>query len=126
MSNFQSNILQDSHICHDKNATLFDIFFGMPNFCRCLKVKLCVNLHPNGPKIKFGLVYCIQLLTIINAILGRCHAARQIIQKKLPLSSPLCPSMRNLRFVNTLTESGDDGGSFLGMIRYAAWLRPYE
>ena len=38
MNKFPSNILRDSHIFHDKNATLFDIFFGMANFCRCLRV----------------------------------------------------------------------------------------
>ena len=38
MNRFQSNILRDSHIFHDKHATLCDIFFGMPNFCRCLRV----------------------------------------------------------------------------------------
>jgi len=37
INKFQSNILRDSQIFYDKNATLFDIFFGISKFCRCLR-----------------------------------------------------------------------------------------
>jgi len=44
MNKYQSNILRDSHIFHDKNETVFNIFFGMSHFCRCLGV--LVAAHP--------------------------------------------------------------------------------
>ena len=52
MNNFQSNILQDSHIFHEKNATLFDIFSRISKFCRCLRVKdhiiSYIHLYPSS------------------------------------------------------------------------------
>ena len=62
MNNFQSNILQDSHIFHDKNAALFDIFVGIPKLYRCLRInelfhhdsRICVTLFHFSEKVTLG------------------------------------------------------------------------
>ena len=51
MNKFQSNILRDSHIFHDTNAILFDIFFGIKKICRCLRV--IINTEEKA-RIEFG------------------------------------------------------------------------